>query len=105
MADRKKIVYEINAEIKKEFPDASVILYGSQARGDATDNSDIDILILLNKEKVDFDTKTHIYNILYDIELKEQISVSPLIYARHEWENRPFKTPFYLNVQQEGIPL
>lgn len=103
--NRKKIVYEINTEIKKAFPDASVILYGSEARGNSTVNSDIDLLILLNKDKVDFDTKTHLYNLLYDIELREQISISPLIYARGEWENRPIKTPFYLNVQQEGILL
>lgn len=105
MLSRKKIVTEINAEIKKAFPDASVILYGSEARGDSKLASDIDILILLDKENIDFTDKTRLYGLLYDIELKTMITISPLIYTRQEWENRPFKTPFYLNVQREGIAL
>lgn len=105
MANRSEIVKRIKMEITKVFPDASVILYGSEARGGSSADSDIDILVLLEKDNIDYSDKTIIYNRLYDIELDTTVCISPIIYSRKEWENRPFKTPFYLNVKHEGIVL
>lgn len=42
---------------------------------------------------------------LYELELKSGISISPIVLLRKVWENRPFKTPFYVNVMNEGIVL
>lgn len=42
---------------------------------------------------------------LYDLELSEQVTISPLVYTRKQWLNRPFKTPFYINVVNEGVRL
>ena len=42
---------------------------------------------------------------LYDLELNTGVLISPLIMLRKQWENRPFKTPFYINVMNEGITL
>ena len=39
---------------------AKVILFGPQARGDAREDSDWDILILLNKDKVELDDHDYI---------------------------------------------
>jgi predicted nucleotidyltransferase len=80
-------------------------LYGSEARGDARPDSDIDLLILIDKDKVTFADQKRIAYPLYDIEIETGIAISPLIFTRKEWENRPFKTPFYLNIINEGIEL
>ena len=54
------ILYSLRALIKQVMPAGTkVFLFGSQARGDVHDESDWDILILLDKEKItsaDFDT-------------------------------------------------
>jgi len=86
-------------------PTATAILYGSEARGDAREDSDIDVLILLEGDKRDLKHEDDLAGALYDIELNTGVLVSPMIMLRKQWENRPFKTPFYVNVKNEGIRI
>ena len=85
-------------------PKAEVILYGSRARGDERSDSDWDILVLtdypvdLNKERV-------FRNNLYDLELETGEPFSIFVYSKNDWFTRQSITPFYENVNQEGIKL
>lgn len=31
------------------------------------------------------------------------VNIHPVVMTKYQWENRPFKTPFYVNVKNEGI--
>ena len=102
---RPEIVNKIKEVIRKADPTATAILYGSEARGDARPDSDFDVLILLEGEKRNLKREDEMSGALYDLELSTGALISPMSMLRRQWENRPIKTPFYINVMNEGIRL
>ena len=102
---RTEVVDQISKAIHRVEPTATAILYGSEARGDARPDSDIDVLILLDGEQRDLKREMEVTGPLYEIEWQTGVLVSPTVMLRKQWENRPFKTPFYINVMNEGIRI
>ena len=100
---------EVIDKIKKVAADViplngDVVLYGSRARGDANNDSDWDLLILLDKNKVE---QSDYDNIAYPFTyLGWQLgqSIIPVLYTKQEWQNMSFM-PFYKNVEADKIQL
>lgn len=105
MIKKKEILARIKQSVQNSEPQATIILYGSFARGDEKEFSDIDILILLDQEKITYSDETRIKYPLYDLEYDTGKVISPLIFSRDDWETRHSVTPFYKNVKREGVLL
>ena len=85
-------------------PKARAILFGSRARGDARRDSDWDILILLDKERITSVDKDAISYPIFEFGWEIDEMIHPIMYTTKEWEAKSF-TPFYKNVMKEGIAL
>jgi predicted nucleotidyltransferase len=91
--------------LKKEIlPNDKLILFGSQARGDAWDESDWDLLILLNKPSrvlEDYDNYGYPFT---ELGWTMGKYFSPKIFTVSEWQQQSF-TPFYKNVEHDGVEI
>lgn len=88
--------------VQQRDPSAKIYLYGSRARGTSRPDSDWDLLILLNNDKITSEIEQNITYPLYDLEFEIGEVISPMVYSEKEWESKYRITPFYSNVMKEG---
>jgi uncharacterized protein len=105
MNKKDQILSRIVGVVNKNAPDSEVYLYGSQARGDSKKLSDWDLLILLNRQSLSFDFETKFMDEFYELELETGEIFSPLIYTMSDWNSNHSVTPFFENIQKEGVRI
>ena len=102
--DKQQIINNIQQVAAKVLPQgSSLYLYGSRARGDNHEESDWDLLILLDKQKLVADD----YDVAYSFrELGWDIGedISPHIYTKKQWSEWTF-LPYQKNVERDKIVL
>lgn len=104
--DKREIIAQGVANVLKKAgrADAHVILFGSRARGDAHEDSDWDVLVLLNQDAITSVDMDHISYPIRELGWELDEMINPIMFTRHEWEAKSF-TPFYKNVMKEGVVL
>jgi predicted nucleotidyltransferase len=80
----------------------SIILYGSWARGDATEDSDIDLVIVLEGKVIPGKEIDKMIDIITEINLKHGVLIS--IYPVSEEDYSTINSPLLINVRREGVP-
>lgn len=81
----------------------SVILYGSQVRGDAEPGSDIDVLCVM-KHPFDYgELVRRTGEAAAEVSLKYDVVISTAFVTRADYLSR--RTPFLINVRREGVPV
>ena len=83
---------------------SKAILFGSRARGDARPDSDWDVLILLDKDRITQSDMDEVSYPVCEFGWESDMMVNPIMYTLHDWEARR-GTPFYKNVMRDGIVL
>ncbi len=99
----RTIVAEARVLLEREYgPRLSrVILYGSQARGDATDDSDVDLLVVLRGDVSAGAEIQRMSRALSELSLRHDLVVSCAFVSEQQY--RTERTPFLLNVRREGV--
>ena len=102
---QRHIIQAIAEKAKAVAPKGSeIILFGSQARGDARENSDWDILVLLDKKRVSPADIDEVAYPLRELGWDFGETINTILFPKEEW-NRDVASPFYQNVTREGITL
>lgn len=100
-----KALKELKERLLDKFPDAEIILYGSKARGDADEGSDIDVLVLLGR-KVDDTLREKVFSIGFKIELQYDVIFGMLVESKSFWDSSLAKAmPIRWNIDKEGVPV
>lgn len=95
----------IKESIERKDPSAEVFLFGSRARGDNQSDSDWDILILVDNDKITNEIEDKFRDGLYSIELETGQLISIFIYSKNEWKSVLRHTPLFEKVTSEGLKL
>jgi len=81
-----------------------VLLFGSQARGDAADGSDIDVMVILD-HPAEHDL-SEARGLAFDIWLTYRVLLSIRAFSRRGWQELgAMHSLFYRNVTREGVSL
>lgn len=99
------IISRIKDSIHSKDPNAEAFLFGSRARGEERPDSDWDVLILVESDKVTNEIEDKFRDVLYDIELESGQIISTFIYPKELWNSSLRYSPLYHNVELDGIRL
>jgi len=98
-------IFENIRTLKRQLlPNDRMILFGSQARGDARPDSDWDLLVLVNSHSTNLDDEIKYSYPFTKLGWTYNVDFNVLLYAKNDWEKRNFM-PLYKNVLKDGIEI
>ena len=102
----EKIINDFSNDTKNILKENLIAeyLFGSTARSENTDFSDIDILIIV--KQFDYKTREILSSLASEYSINYGLCISPILKDKNIWEkNKIHQTLFYREVQQDGIKL
>lgn len=101
----EKLLASIKKIFKDVAPNAKVILFGSHARNDAKEGSDVDLMVILDQKSISWEDENKIFTPLYALEVESGKIISPHIITEEDWAKTAHRSTFYHQVMNEGILL
>jgi predicted nucleotidyltransferase len=102
----KKAIQALKKELINRFgTEVELRIFGSVARGDYREYSDIDILVVL-PVVVNNAVEEQVFDLAYDIELEYGLVIGTIVYSKEFWYSaRAAAMPLYKNIQREGLSV
>lgn len=101
----KQALVELKQRIKQEFPKANFILFGSKLTGQDNEFSDIDVLVLLDRQ-IDTLLERRIFNLGFEVGLKYNVVFGIIVEEKTFWNSDLAKAmPLYQNVAKQGLMI
>lgn len=98
IAEAYRVVYGDNL--------VKVMMYGSYARGDYDNYSDVDIAAIVRGERQELQNALKkIWDTSSELELEYETIVSPTVIPFDEYEQYRNDVPYYRNIEKEGVVI
>ena len=103
-AEDREIAEELKRRMSEVVPLLDFRVFGSRARGESNEYSDMDVFIEV--ETLDRGLKEKISHIAWETGFEHLIHISPLVFTRRELEESPMRaSPIVRNVLEEGVKV
>ncbi|MEW6586068.1 MAG: nucleotidyltransferase domain-containing protein [Nitrospirota bacterium] len=101
----QQVITELRARLNELYGTrlAHLVLFGSQARGDAVAGSDIDVLVVLKGSVSSGKEIERTGGITSSLSLQHDVVISCTFVSEDRYETE--KSPLLLNVRREGVPV
>ena len=106
IADKKtkKLIHDITEKIVKEYNPKKIILFGSYAYGEPTEDSDIDLLVIKNTNETPMQRWIRLRRLLMTPDV--MISITPFVYTEKELDERRKIRDFFIEeILKKGVVL
>ena len=85
---------------------SKILVYGSYARGDYNENSDIDVMVLTSLSESEIESiEDRLYDIAFDFMMEYGVHISVIVKNEEHFRYWLGALPFYDNIEREGIEI
>ncbi len=96
---------ELKKRVKERMAVERVVVFGSVARGEATEESDLDVLIL-TEESISYSDETSIFDIAFFVNMEYDTNISVVVVSKEKWESPIWSLlPLHQAIAREGIAV
>ena len=100
----KKFVDRMKSQLGDKM--IKIVVYGSYARGEVSDESDIDIMVFIDADPGELrQYREGVLDVQVELSLEFGVLVSVVMQSRTEFEHWLPAIPFFQNVDREGIDI
>lgn len=96
-------IREATKALRQGLPVSQIILFGSKARGDSEEDSDVDLLLLTSR-RLEWEEEKNVLRILSPIQEKFDVYFGTIEISEEEWYHGIYQVmPLRTEVERDGV--